>query len=146
MEARCRSRFLWSTAPAASRPSRALDLVVVVSPAHPLGRVAGRRHTGRLGVTNMARIGVLLVMPLLTTAQVAAEVGFSADWVREHAHELGGIRTGPSKHSQLRFDPDGIDAWKALRQLAVQSPPAHRARRRRPLATALELLPIPDRR
>jgi hypothetical protein len=49
---------------------------------------------------------------LLTPAEVAKPVGFSEEWVREHAAELGGIRTGTSKHLRLRFEPEGIAAWK----------------------------------
>jgi len=53
---------------------------------------------------------------LWTTAEVADEVGFSEEWVREHAAELGGIRTGTSKHSQLPFNPKRIREWEERSQ------------------------------
>jgi hypothetical protein len=88
-------------------------------------------------------------MALLTTAEVAAEVKMSEDWVRDHAEELGGIRMGVSKHSQLRFEPRSIREWKERRRLATRSggritsatsqPPR---RRGRSIATPLLELPL----
>lgn len=87
-------------------------------------------------------------MTLLTTAEVAAEVKMSEDWVRDHAEELGGIRMGASKHAQLRFEPRAIREWKELRRLATR--PAGRTpsavsrpprRRGRPASTPLLQLP-----
>lgn len=59
---------------------------------------------------------------LLTTTEVAKRVRFSEEWVREHAAELGGIRAGSSKHSQLRFDPKKISEWEERSRLAVLEP------------------------
>lgn len=86
-------------------------------------------------------------MSLWTTARVAEEVGFSEDWVRQHAAELGGIRTGISKHSRLRFEPEDIAAWKKRRRLS--SPIATQTPQRRGRAVApagVALLPLPSRR
>ncbi|MCW2980757.1 MAG: hypothetical protein JWO14_2484 [Solirubrobacterales bacterium] len=83
-------------------------------------------------------------MAMLTTAEVAAEVKMSEDWVRDHAPELGGIRAGRTKRAPLRFEPEGIEAWK--RDHRVGQPAAIRPRRRRSLARRpddIELLPLP---
>jgi hypothetical protein len=83
-------------------------------------------------------------MALLTTAEVAAEVKMSEDWVRDHAPELGGIRAGRTKRAPLRFEPEGIEAWKREHRLAASTPQG--ARRRRSTARRsddIEMLPLP---
>jgi hypothetical protein len=84
------------------------------------------------------------LMALLTTAEVAAEVRMSEDWVRDHAPELGGIRAGRTARAPLRFEREGIEAWK--RDHRVGSPTSDRPRRRRPPTRRVddvELLPLP---
>ncbi|MBS1894384.1 MAG: hypothetical protein JST59_24045 [Actinobacteria bacterium] len=85
-----------------------------------------------------------VLMAMLTTAEVAVEVKMSEDWVRDHAPELGGIRAGRTKRAPLRFEPEGIEAWK--RDHRVGSPTPGRSRRRRSRARRVddvELLPLP---
>ncbi|HSC20491.1 MAG TPA: hypothetical protein VLC07_02075 [Solirubrobacterales bacterium] len=67
-------------------------------------------------------------MALWTTSEVAEEIAMSEDYVREHAAELGGIRTGGPR-SPLRFDPSGVEDWKQRRRLP---PPPPRRRSHRP--------------
>lgn len=84
---------------------------------------------------------------LLTTAEVAQRIKMSEDYVREHAPELGGIRTGGPR-SPLRFDPQGVEDWKARRRLSPPAPPPrkpHRAGRRR-APRGVELVPLPSGR
>jgi hypothetical protein len=80
---------------------------------------------------------------LMTTAEVAADVAMSEDWVRDHAAELGAIRAGRTQRAPLRFEPEEIKAWKRARRL--RKPVAVAARRRRPYRppAGLELLPLP---
>jgi len=84
-------------------------------------------------------------MALLTTAEVAAEVKMSEDWVRDHAPELGGIRAGRTKRAPLRFEPEGIEAWKRDHRIASSITDRPRRRRSRPRrADDVELLPLPS--
>lgn len=85
-------------------------------------------------------------MAMLTTAEVAAEVKMSEDWVRDHAPELGGIRAGRTKRAPLRFEPEGIEAWKRAHR--VGSPAPDRPLRRRSPSQGrrvddVDLLPLP---
>ena len=83
-------------------------------------------------------------MALLTTAEVAAEVKMSEDWVRDHAPELGGIRAGRTKRAPLRFELEGIEAWKRNHRIGL--PASDRPRRRRSSVRRVddvELLPLP---
>jgi hypothetical protein len=82
-------------------------------------------------------------MGMLTTAEVAAEVRMSEDWVREHAAELGGIRAGRTCRAPLRFEPDGIEAWKRAHRLARPAIGPELRRRRRRVPADVELLPLP---
>ena len=57
----------------------------------------------------------------------------SAEWVRDHAAELGAIRAGGPR-APLRFEAASIEAWKERQRLRLdrRTPrPASRARRRR---------------
>jgi hypothetical protein len=81
---------------------------------------------------------------MLTTAEVAAEVKMSEDWVRDHAPELGGIRAGRTKHAPLRFEPEGIEAWKRDHRVGSRAPDRPRRRQSRAQRVAdVELLPLP---
>jgi hypothetical protein len=84
-------------------------------------------------------------MALLTTAEVAAELAMSEDWVRENAVELGGIRMGRSCRAQLRFEPDRIAAYKRRQSLEALVSQAKKPQRpgRRAAPTGVELLPLP---
>lgn len=83
-------------------------------------------------------------MPLMTTAEVAAEVAMSEDWVRDHAGELGAIRAGPGGRAPLRFEPESLEAWKRAHRLAPpQSDDQPRPRRERRVPAGVELLPLP---
>lgn len=82
-------------------------------------------------------------MALWTTADVAAELAVSEDWVRDHAGDLGAIRIGDPRRGPLRFEPDEIAAYKQSRRVAC--PPAARPEPedRRKIPAGVELLPIP---
>jgi hypothetical protein len=60
--------------------------------------------------------------PWVSTAQVAAHVGFSADWVRDKFEDgtlrSAGISAGRKKGARLRFKLSLVDA--ALRRLAEE--------------------------
>ncbi len=45
---------------------------------------------------------------LLTAAQVAARFGVKAEWVRDHAAELGAIPLGTGPRPRLRFDAQRV--------------------------------------
>lgn len=81
---------------------------------------------------------------LLTTAEVAALVRMSEEWVRDHAGELGGIRLGRTARAQLRFRPALVDAYLEQREIA---PPASQAVRKPPgprrATSGVPLLPLP---
>jgi hypothetical protein len=85
---------------------------------------------------------------LLTTAEVAMIVKFSEDWVREHAAELGGIRTGRSKRSQLRFEPESIDEWRRRQRLSAPLEEGQISQRPGPrqAPAGVALLPLPASR
>jgi hypothetical protein len=85
-------------------------------------------------------------LKLWTTARVAEEIGFSQDWVRDHAAELGGIRMGHPTRGQLRFEPPRIEAYKQRRQVPEKSATRQRSarrQRRRRVPTNVSLLPLP---
>ena len=81
---------------------------------------------------------------LLTTAEVAKRLGFSEEWVRDHAGDLRAIRAGNHPQAQLRFEPAAIDEWIEARRVAP-APAAPRPRRSRKPQSAhgVELLPRP---
>jgi hypothetical protein len=110
-------------------------------PLHPAERGDGRDSGPD------ARESVADAAPrLLDAREVARMLGVRADWVREHADDLGVVRVG----RRLRFDPDRVAGALAARndsntprddELAA---PAARSRRRRPRSrpTSGDLLPI----
>ena len=83
------------------------------------------------------------------TADRLDDVGWEsgADWVREHADELGVVRVG----RRLRFDPDRVTAALAARTTsktpAEPDPPvsAPRTRRRRPPSADASAWTLPER-
>lgn len=85
---------------------------------------------------------------LWTTARVAAELGRSAEWVRDHRHELGVVTTS-GRRPRLLFPAVAVREWATSRgtgerSQAPESPPPRRSRRRRSasLGTGANLLPI----
>ena len=78
------------------------------------------------------------------TTAVAAMLGVSGDWVREHAAELGAIRVGDGAKGALRFDVRRVKTAMDERRLGRPN----RAPRRRSgperRAPGVELLPLPD--
>lgn len=88
-------------------------------------------------------------MSLLTTADVAADLAVSEEWVRDHQADLGAIKLGDGPKARLRFEPDAITAYKARRRVEPPEstpPQRRRPRRRRHRAPAdVELFPVPWR-
>jgi hypothetical protein len=78
----------------------------------------------------------------MKTAEVAAEITMSEDWVRAHAAELGGIRAGRTRRAPLRFEPAAIEAWKRAHSVSRPDDGERRRRLYRPPA-GVELLPLP---
>jgi hypothetical protein len=82
---------------------------------------------------------------LVTAGELARLVGMSPRWVYDHKDELGVIRAGNGKRSRLRFDPDRALALLASRE-GREAPELSSPRpARRPLPTAVGLLPVKDR-
>lgn len=84
--------------------------------------------------------------PLLTTAQVAVAVSMSTEWVREHAAELGAIKTSDGPGGQLRFEPADIEAWKRRRRLQATAPAPRRRSGVARAPSGVTLLPLPAKR
>lgn len=83
-----------------------------------------------------------------STARVAAELGRSAEWVRDHRGELG-VVTLTGDRPRLLFDPARVCAWATAREVSERSQAAERpqtrpARRsgRASSGTGADLLPI----
>jgi hypothetical protein len=79
-------------------------------------------------------------------AAVAEAIGMSAEFVRDHADELGGRRCGDGPRPRLRFDLDeALKAWGArsatVRSQGAEAPLPSRKRASR-RAASVELLPI----
>ncbi len=87
---------------------------------------------------------------LLTAADVAARFGLSAEWVRDHADDVGAIRLGTGKRRRLRFDPETVAETLTRRatlggseaQETLATPELPRRRRSREVAGAPGLLPF----
>jgi hypothetical protein len=80
----------------------------------------------------------------LVDAHVMGDLlGMTAEWVRAHAAELGGVRLGEGARPRWRFDPEQAAARFHRRQVV---PPVSRvppeAQRRRTRSTASPLLPV----
>lgn len=87
---------------------------------------------------------------LLTSQELAATLGRSASWIRDHADELGAIRIGDGPRPRLLFDLSEVEKRLASCSSGRGSEPdetpanAPNGRRRRtvPLGTTTELLPV----
>lgn len=86
---------------------------------------------------------------LLTAGQLAEQFGVSAQWVREHADELGARRLGSGAKPRLRFDATEVARRLASRSVSERShdpdPPSRlpRAKHQPPgTGSGAELLPI----
>jgi hypothetical protein len=69
----------------------------------------------------------------LTTKQAAERLGFSPEYVREHAVELGGVKMGDGPKARWRFDPatlKGSGESPAPMALPAVTPPRRRAPQR----------------
>jgi hypothetical protein len=71
---------------------------------------------------------------MLTTAQAAERLGFSPEYVRDHAVELGGVKLTDSPKAEWRFDSAKLGAnAKRVAHFDVEKPstsPRRRAARR----------------
>lgn len=79
---------------------------------------------------------------LLTTADVAALLRTSEEWVRNHAADLGGIRLGQTSRAQLRFTPRKVAGYLERQSLER---PARRAKARpgpKRAPSGVELFPL----
>lgn len=77
-----------------------------------------------------SQLGVEIVTAgndFLTTAQAAKRLGVSADFVRDHALELGGTKLTDSPKAEWRFDPANFPAGGK-----VVATPQQASRRRAP--------------
>ena len=90
--------------------------------------------------------------PLVGVREIAEYLSVNPSWVYEHAAELGARRLGDGPRARLRFSVAEVDeclsACSASRESALPEPgpqAALRPRRRRPLGTSVELLPIRGR-
>jgi hypothetical protein len=78
--------------------------------------------------------------PLLTAEQVAAMLQVRAEWVYEHAAELGALRLGSGGRGRLRFDAEQVRERLRGAPAAERGgapTPTPRRRRSRPGATPL---------
>lgn len=80
---------------------------------------------------------------LMTSREVAAYLRVDAEFVRDHADELGVLRLGPGKRPRLRFRPETVEAF-IVEANAPKAAPARRRRQRRKPGTedVVELLPV----
>jgi len=87
---------------------------------------------------------------LLTAAEVAERFGVSAEWVRDHADDLGVVRLGDGPRPRLRFDAETVAAALTSRAGGGESDAAiepagavnPRPRRRRGPGTELDFAPV----
>src|SRR5690349_13939839 len=80
-------------------------------------------------ISNSATGGARLGM--LTTDQKARQLGFSPEYVRDHARELGGVKMGDGPKAQWRFPADlGVRKLTPASVEKPSPPPRRRAPRR----------------
>lgn len=86
---------------------------------------------------------------LVTATEIAQRFGVSAEFVRDHADELGVVRIGTGPRPRLRFDPVNAAEWLAARYPGNGSPTPDPARRlakplraRRSTGSGRPLLPV----
>ncbi|MDO8187233.1 hypothetical protein Q5424_09275 [Conexibacter sp. JD483] len=89
--------------------------------------------------------------PLLTAEQVAAMLQVRAEWVYEHAAELGALRLGGGARGRLRFDAEQVRERLRGPAAAADRPapaagPTARPRRRRPRTGETPLLRVGPKR
>lgn len=77
---------------------------------------------------------------LVDTTTAAQRLGVSADYLRDHADELGAVRLGNGPKPRLRFDVGRIRDLLAPDQSAAPAPRA--TPRRRARTASVPLLPI----
>jgi hypothetical protein len=89
---------------------------------------------------------------LVDAAVLADLLGVTRSYVYEHADELGAIPLGTGPKPRLRFNPDvaleRLSACSASRTSEAPEPTRRsqtRSRRRAPMGTTVELLPIRGR-
>lgn len=94
------------------------------------------------------RLGAAPTAGLVDAAEVAQRFGVTAEWVRDHADELGVVRLGDGPRPRLRFDLRAV-AERIARSRGEGSQPSDAAPRRRsldrarqPSGTGVPLLPI----
>lgn len=78
---------------------------------------------------------------LIGTAEAARRIGMSAEFVRDHAKELGGRKVVDGRRGRWLFDP--ADLGRPHEPERVEpAPPTPRRRRRPPASSSVELLPV----
>ncbi len=112
----------------------------------PQGTAPGLVPSGACDEPETARIAV---PRLLTAADVAKRFGLSAEWVRDHADDLGALRLGTGKRPRLRFDLDrvataltpSVTRRASERDIVPAIPPVRRRQRTASADNAPGLLP-----
>jgi hypothetical protein len=77
----------------------------------------------------------------LTTAEAAERIGFSAEYVRDHARELGGEKAHDGPRARWRFDPAKL-SFSDLETSAGAPNDAPRPRRQRRVLRAEKSEPL----
>lgn len=115
----------------------------------------------RLAELVAVRVADLLAVPqepvargpaLVSAADVARRFGVTAEWVRDHADELGAVRLGDGPRPRLRFDLERVAGALAARSdgkgsAAQDAAPRRRSRRAAASrsGTGVDLLPVAGR-
>ncbi len=82
---------------------------------------------------------------LLSPRELADRLGMSAQWIREHAEDLGGIRLGAGPKPRYHFDPELARERLAARSNRSEPTKPKQRRRRKRRVAGTELLPVKDR-
>ena len=79
--------------------------------------MTGRLHPDDVQAIARAVVALLREQPaatsspaLIDAAEVARRFGVTAEWVRDHAEDLGAVRLGKGTRPRLRFDPERVAA------------------------------------